>query len=50
MEEIQHLLGGFAVAMSWFNLMLMLAGITLGVISSASPFPPLRYYLAFLLL
>jgi len=32
MEEIHHLLGGFAVALSWFNLALMLAGITLGVI------------------
>src|SRR5690348_4655980 len=30
-------MGGFAVALSWFNLMLMLAGITLGVIIGVLP-------------
>jgi putative tricarboxylic transport membrane protein len=37
MEEIQSLLGGFAVALSWFNLMLMLAGISLGVLIGVLP-------------
>src|SRR5512142_3376955 len=37
MEEIQHLIGGFQVALSWFNLLLMLAGITLGVIIGVLP-------------
>ena len=37
MQEIQNLLGGFAVAMSWFNLMLMFAGIVLGVIIGVLP-------------
>jgi putative tricarboxylic transport membrane protein len=37
MEEIRQLLGGFAVAMSWFNLLLMFAGITLGVIIGVLP-------------
>ena len=37
MQEIQSLLGGFAVAMSWFNLMLMFAGIVLGVIIGVLP-------------
>src|SRR5689334_11309336 len=37
MEEIQSLLGGFAVAMSWFNLMLMFAGVVLGVIIGVLP-------------
>ncbi|HEX6634241.1 MAG TPA: tripartite tricarboxylate transporter permease, partial [Usitatibacter sp.] len=37
MQEIQHLLGGFAVALSWFNLLLMFAGITLGVIIGVLP-------------
>jgi len=37
MQEIQSLMGGFAVALSWFNLMLMLAGITLGVIIGVLP-------------
>src|SRR5512140_2903667 len=32
MHEIESLLGGFAVAMSWFNLMLMFAGVILGVL------------------
>jgi len=37
MQEIQLLLGGFSVALSWFNLMLMLAGIILGVIIGVLP-------------
>src|SRR5690348_17543159 len=37
MEEIQSLLGGFAVAFSWFNLLLMFAGIVLGVIIGVLP-------------
>ncbi len=37
MHEIELLLGGFAVALSWFNLMLMLAGIVLGVIIGVLP-------------
>src|SRR5216110_2345148 len=37
MHEIQSLIGGFAVALSWFNLMLMLAGIVLGVIIGVLP-------------
>ena len=37
MHEIQSLMGGFAVALSWFNLALMLAGITLGVIIGVLP-------------
>jgi len=37
MQEIQNLLGGFAVDLSWFNLMLMLAGIVLGVIIGVLP-------------
>ena len=37
MQEIQNLMGGFAVAMTWFNLMLMLAGVTLGVIIGVLP-------------
>ena len=37
MQELQQLFGGFAVAMSWFNLMLMFAGITLGVIIGVLP-------------
>src|SRR6476660_3014259 len=37
MHEINSLLGGFAVALSWFNLMLMLAGIVLGVIIGVLP-------------
>ena len=32
MEEINALFGGFAVAMSPFNIMLMLIGVILGVI------------------
>jgi putative tricarboxylic transport membrane protein len=37
MQEIQSLLGGFQVAMTWFNLMLMFAGIVLGVIIGVLP-------------
>jgi putative tricarboxylic transport membrane protein len=37
MQEIQSLMGGFAVAMTWFNLMLMFAGIILGVIIGVLP-------------
>ena len=37
MEEIQSLIGGFAVALSWFNLMLMLAGVELGVLIGVLP-------------
>src|SRR6187549_126179 len=37
MQEIQSLIGGFAVALSWFNVMLMLAGIILGVIIGVLP-------------
>jgi putative tricarboxylic transport membrane protein len=37
MEEIRSLIGGFGVALSWFNLALMLAGITLGVIIGVLP-------------
>src|SRR6187431_1949963 len=37
MQELQSLMGGFAVAMSWFNLMLMFAGIVLGVIIGVLP-------------
>ena len=37
MQEIHNLMGGFAVALSWFNLMLMLAGIVLGVIIGVLP-------------
>src|SRR6188508_374853 len=37
MHEINNLIGGFAVALSWFNLMLMFAGIVLGVIIGVLP-------------
>src|SRR6187455_2384460 len=37
MQEINNLLGGFAVALSWFNLMVMFAGIVLGVIIGVLP-------------
>ncbi len=37
MHEIESLIGGFAVAMSWFNVMLMFAGIILGVIIGVLP-------------
>jgi putative tricarboxylic transport membrane protein len=36
-DEIRSLIGGFAVALSWFNVMLMLAGILLGVIIGVLP-------------
>src|SRR6188472_548957 len=37
MQEINSLMGGFAVALSWFNLLLMLAGVTLGVLIGVLP-------------
>ena len=37
MQEIQSLIGGFQVALSWFNIMLMLGGIILGVIIGVLP-------------
>ena len=37
MQELNSLMGGFVVALSWFNLLLMLAGITLGVIIGVLP-------------
>jgi putative tricarboxylic transport membrane protein len=37
MQEIHSLIGGFQVALSWFNLMLMLAGVVLGVIIGVLP-------------
>ncbi|MEO7743222.1 MAG: tripartite tricarboxylate transporter permease [Usitatibacter sp.] len=37
MQEINSLLGGFAVALTWFNIMLMFAGIILGVIIGVLP-------------
>jgi putative tricarboxylic transport membrane protein len=37
MQEIQSLAGGFAVALTWFNLALMLAGVTLGVLIGVLP-------------
>src|SRR3954469_879089 len=37
MHEIESLIGGFAVALSWFNVMLMFAGIILGVIIGVLP-------------
>src|ERR1700741_3691518 len=37
MQEINSLIGGFAVALSWFNILLMLAGIILGVIIGVLP-------------
>ena len=37
MEEIQSLLGGFAIALSWKNLALMFAGVILGVIIGVLP-------------
>ncbi|HUP30152.1 MAG TPA: tripartite tricarboxylate transporter permease [Usitatibacter sp.] len=37
MNELNALFGGFAVALSWFNLMLMFAGIVLGVIIGVLP-------------
>ena len=37
MQELQNLMGGFAIAMSWFNLALMFAGVTLGVLIGVLP-------------
>src|SRR5688500_17594209 len=37
MSEINSLIGGFAVALTWFNVMLMLAGVTLGVLIGVLP-------------
>jgi len=37
MQEIQSLMGGFAIAMTWFNLALMFAGVTLGVLIGVLP-------------
>jgi putative tricarboxylic transport membrane protein len=37
MHELESLMGGFAVALTWFNLMLMFAGIILGVIIGVLP-------------
>src|SRR5215203_6576965 len=37
MQEIQSLIGGFAVALTWFNLLLMLAGVSLGVLIGVLP-------------
>ncbi len=37
MQEINSLLGGFAVALTWFNVMLMLAGVSLGVLIGVLP-------------
>ena len=37
MEEINALFNGFAIAMTPFNLLLMLVGVTLGVIIGVLP-------------
>ncbi|HKY02884.1 MAG TPA: tripartite tricarboxylate transporter permease [Burkholderiales bacterium] len=37
MEELNNLFGGFAVAMSWFNIMMMFIGVLLGVIVGVLP-------------
>ena len=37
MEELKSLMGGFAVAMSWHNVLLMLAGILLGIVVGVLP-------------
>jgi putative tricarboxylic transport membrane protein len=37
MDEINSLMGGFRVALTWFNLLLMFAGIILGVIIGVLP-------------
>ena len=37
MEEINSLIGGFKVALSWYNLALMMVGILLGVIIGVLP-------------
>src|SRR6188474_2836813 len=37
MDEIQALMHGFGVALTWFNVMLMIAGVILGVIIGVLP-------------
>jgi len=37
MQEINSLMGGFAVALTWFNVMLMIAGVSLGVLIGVLP-------------
>jgi putative tricarboxylic transport membrane protein len=37
MHEINSLMGGFAVALTWFNVLLMLAGVSLGVLIGVLP-------------
>ena len=37
MDEIVSLIGGFQVAMTWYNLALMVIGILLGVIIGVLP-------------
>lgn len=37
MDEILSLIGGFQVALSWYNLALMIIGILLGVIIGVLP-------------
>ncbi len=37
MDELNSLFGGFAVALSWYNLMLMLVGVLLGVLIGVLP-------------
>ena len=37
MDEINSLIGGFKVALSWYNLALMMVGILLGVIIGVLP-------------
>ncbi len=37
MDELNSLFGGFAVALSWYNLMLMLIGVLLGVLIGVLP-------------
>jgi uncharacterized transporter YbjL len=35
-DDIASLMGGFAVALSWYNVLLMMIGILLGVIIGSS--------------
>ena len=37
MDDIASLMGGFAVALSWYNVLLMMIGILLGVIIGVLP-------------
>ena len=37
MDEISSLIGGFKVALSWYNVALMMVGILLGVIIGVLP-------------